>query len=271
LQTNRKRFWGLRSSSLLSVVIFALVIITSTAQALTLTGYTSPSIISAINTPCPEHPGYNCNATAYAATALASGQNLDFERAWNTVLPREWDPTGWTLQWATDPLNAVLNITTYQAYNYRPGDPQYGSFYAGAEIRVEWTPSPEQQDLKWIQALHTNRSRHPGTDWCLDIYTFTANQPPVYPYSYSDQRFYDKPSRWCESDQHLFWDAYLYLARVDRATKTATIYEGLNWGFTVDCLVPEPSSLFVLACGAGCILTALIRRKQPSDEFPRAR
>lgn len=257
LQTNRKRFPGLRNCRLLSAVAFALVVFASSGQALTLTGYTSPSVASVINTPCPEHPGHNCNATAHAATALASGQNLDFEQAWNTVLPGEWDPTGWTLQWAEDPLDAVLNITTYQAYNYGPGE----SSSAGAEIRVEWTPSPGQEDLKWIQALHTNRSRHPGTDWCLDIYTFTANRPPVYPYAYSDRHFYDKPGRSCEADQPLFWDAYLYLATVDRTTKTATIYEGLYWGYTVDCLVPEPSSLFVLACGAGCMLTALVRRR----------
>lgn len=230
------------------------------AWTLTLNGQLAPAPAAAVNSPCPEHSGYECRATAREASHLPTGGNTHFENAWNTVLPREWDPAGWTLNWSTEPLDAVLNITTYGAFNYKPGDPQYGSFYAGAEIRIEWTPSADQQDLKWIQALHTNRTRYTGKQWYLDIATFTKDRPPVYPYQYADLRFYDKPSRWCEADQHIFWDAYLYLARVDRTAMSVTVYEGVCWGFTIDCLpVPEPSGLLAFA-GGGWMLLALRRR-----------
>ena len=227
-------------------------------HALTLTGalQPAPAVADAV---WPTDPAYMCRTTAYDAAVLSAGRSLHFETAWNTVLPREWDPTGWVLSWAADPLDAVLDITTYEAFNYGP---DYGSSYAGAEIRIHWTPTPQQQDLKWIQALHTNLSRHPGTQWCLDVYTFTKDKPPLYPYQYDDFRFYDKPERWCVPGEHVFWDAYLYLASVDRVNKSAVVYEGLYWGFAIDYLViPEPASLTILAAGIGLILASAIRRR----------
>jgi hypothetical protein len=74
--------------------------------------------------------------------------------------------------------------------------------------------------------------------------------PPAYLYSYADCHFYDKPGRACEQDQRVSWDAYLYLARIDRTAKSVTVYEGLHWGWTLDCVpVPEPASVISLASG----------------------
>jgi hypothetical protein len=242
------------------LALAALVLSCSPSGALTLAGLVTPSPAAAVNDPCPEHPDHYCTATARGAEVLPVGSNASFLAAWNAVLPREWDPAPWTLSWSTEPLDATLNLTTYRAFNYEPGDPEYGSFYAGAEIRVEWTPAAGQEDLRWIQAIHSNRARYSTTSYYLDISTLRPpqDQPPVYPYSFADHHFYDKPSRWCEADQHIFWDAYLYLVRVDRTAKAITVYEGLLWGYTVDCLVPEPGGLLFLI--GACLAFLTLRR-----------
>ena len=228
------------------LVVFALAI--SPANALMLAGNVTPAPATAVNSPCPEHPGHYSISDASVATILTTGPCADFTTAWNTALPGIWNPALWTLNWSTETLAATLDLTAYQAFNLKPGDPGYSSAYAGAEIRIEWNPTAEQQNLRWVQAIHTNRSRYPATQYYLDVLPLRPpqDQPPAYPYSYADCHFYDKPSRWCEPDQRIFWDAYLYLARVDRVARSVTVYEGLQWGYTIDCLVPEPSMLVPL-------------------------
>ncbi|MGC8863556.1 MAG: PEP-CTERM sorting domain-containing protein [Armatimonadota bacterium] len=245
-------------------VAAALAVSCSPVGALNLTGLIMPNPAVAVNDPCPEHSGYRCVASARRAQLLSTGPNAAFTAAWNTVLPREWDPALWTLSWCTEPLGATLNLTTYRAFNYGPTDPEYGSYYAGAEIRIEWTPETNQEDLRWIQAIHSNRPRYQTTDYYLDISTLRPpeDQPPVYPYSYADHHFYDKPSRWCEPDQHIFWEAYLYLARVDRKARSVVMYEGVLWGYTVDCLVPEPASWVILFTGGGTCLGFLALKRR---------
>lgn len=215
------------------------------AQAFVLTGNITPSPAQASFDPCPAHAGYECTVTALDLEYLPAGRNDAFESAWNTTLPGEWNPAGWTLNWATDPIDATLTATTYRAFGHELGAPD-----SGAEIRIQWTPSQDQKDLKWIQALHSNRLRYGALDYMLDVYTFTASQPPLYPYQYTDQRFYDKPTRNCEAAEHIFWEAYLYLARVDRTNKVATIYDGVRWGFNIDSTaVSEPPGMAVVLVG----------------------
>jgi len=246
---------------LAALVVF--VRICTPVSALTLEGLVTPSIPVAANIPCPEHPGYNSYSTAATVEALSTGSNADFEAAWSTALPGEWNPALWTLQWSGVPLDATLNITAYQAINYTPDNPLYSaSYYAGAEINISWVPTASQQNLKWIQAIYTNRPRYLVQRY-MDIMTLRppADQPPAYPYSYTDYHFYDKPRRACEPDQHIFWNAYLYLASIDRSTKTVTVYEGLHWGYTIDCVpVPEPSGVIALLAGLG-VVTCGIRRR----------
>jgi hypothetical protein len=231
--------------------------------ALTLTGLTTPPQPTATLDPCPEHPGRSCVATVHDAQLLSTGPNAALIAAWNTALPGIWNPSLWQLNWSATPLDTTLNITTYEAHNYPPGDPNYGAYYAGGEIRVEWTPTPDQSDLRWIQALHTNRPAGTASQNYLDCYINRPplDMPPAYMYSYADHHFYDKPGRWCEADQHIYWDAYLYLARIDRTAKSVTIYEGIQWGWTLDCVVPEPGSIVVLLGGCGWVGVARFRRR----------
>ncbi len=225
------------------------------ASAFVLTGFTTASPAQVICNPCPSHPGYGCAVTALNLTHLPTGRNAVFEAAWNTALPGEWNPAGWTLNWSTDSVDATLDATTYRAFGHESGAPD-----SGAEIRIEWTPSSQQTDFKWIQALHSNRLRYGSLDYMLDVYTFTASQPPLYPYQYPDQRFYDKPTRNCEAGQHIFWEAYLYLARIDRTSRTATIYDGVHWGFNIDsAAVTEPASLIVLMAGSALLALRRVR------------
>jgi hypothetical protein len=215
------------------------------AHAFVLTGNVAPSPAHVTFDRCPIHSGYECAVTALDMEYLPTGRNAIFESAWNTTLPGEWNPAGWTLNWAATPVDATMNATTYRAFGHTSGAPD-----SGAEIRIQWTPSPEQSDLKWIQALRSNRLRYGSLDYMLDVYTFTASAPPLYPYQYTDQRFYDKPTRNCEAGEHILWEAYLYLARVDQANKVATIYDGVHWGFHIDSTaVPEPSGIVVVLVG----------------------
>ena len=220
------------------------------AFAITVTGHISPDPAVAVVNPCPQHPGYACNSTAVDVGTLTAGLNADFLAAWNTTLVGEWDPTRWTMQFSDQPLNVTLDVETYRAFNRGPVNE------AGAEIRVMWTPSADQMDLKWVQAIHSNVGRHGPIEYYLDFYTW----PPVYPYSYADLHFYDAPYRSCKPDAHSFWTADLYLARVNPWTRTATIYEGLSWGYTIDCLpVPEPSSIAALCLGLLVLVLHSIR------------
>lgn len=252
------------SAGLLVVQLAACVC--SPVSALTLAGLAAPSVPIAANTPCPQHPGYSSYSTALPAGLLPAGRNFDFESAWGVALPEGWNPALWTLQWSTTPLDAVLNITTHRAVNYTPDDPLYNpAYYAGVEINIDWTPTAAQQNLKWIQAIHTNRPRYTFERY-LDILPLRppADQPPAYPYSYSDYHFYDKPRRVCEPDQHIFWSAYLYLADIDRVGRTVTIYEGVHWGYTLDCVpVPELPGVVVLIAGVGPVLVLLRARRRP--------
>lgn len=229
--------------------------LSASAPAFVLTGATTAVPAKIDYDPCPSHAGYACEVTALDLTYLPAGPNSDFETAWNSALVGEWDPAGWTLNWATQGIDAVMNASTYRAVGHESGGTD-----SGAELRIQWSPTSDQTDLRWIQALHTNRPRS-GKPYYLDIATYTATKPPLYMYQYTDQRFYDKPTRICEAGQSIFWEAFLYLARVDRANKTATIYDGVHWGFNIaSTAVPEPSGL--LATLAGPVLLAALRRRR---------
>lgn len=245
---------------LISLIAVIAIFTCSCTQALTLSGNLSPTLQTAVLDPCPDHPGYACCATASDIQLLSFGENLDFKAAWDTVIPSEWYPSAWTLQYATAPLDATLNLSTYRAFNV--AQYQNGHSLAGAEIQVDWTPATGQQDLKWIQAIHTNASNRGSSQWYLDVLRLKKETPPVYPYSFSDYHFYDMPGRWCDPNQNIYWDAYLYLARVNRTTKVVTVYEGLSWGFTLNCeAVPEPGGLLVMLCPISCLLAMRFKRR----------
>jgi hypothetical protein len=230
----------------------SLGLLPSLASAATLTGMVSPDPATAMYVNSPVDPGYTVTVTAFTAQPLQAGRNSAFEQAWNTLLPGEWDPTGWTLNWSTQTLG-TFDIATYDAYTMVAD----GRTSGGAEIRINWTPDADQTDLRWIQALY-DPSRSSSSPYRLDIIrTAYPNLPPLYPYQYADQHFYDKPYRWRVLNQSLDWEAYAYLVRIDRANKICTVYEGVYWGFSIDTVaVPEPSTIVGLALCFACLLAA---------------
>lgn len=246
--TSRRTNWAI------AVMLgLAISLLPSAASAVTLTGMVSPNPAISIYADSPADPGYVTTVTAFTAQALSVGPNEAFERAWNTVA-EGWNPSGWTLNWATQSLG-TFEIDTYSAYT-RIAD---GRTSGGAEIRVYWNPTPDLTDLKWIQAMY-DPSRFPNNPYYLDVINSSINQPPIYPYQSADQYFYDKPYRWRVRDESFVWEACTYLARVDRVNKICTVYEGVYWGFSMDCVaVPEPASIAVLIFGiCGC---ASLRRR----------
>jgi hypothetical protein len=200
--------------------------------------------------PCPDHAGAHCWVTASDLQVIRAGTNAGFEASLRTPLPGRWDPTGWTFT-AGASVNANANVVTYQAYN------GCGSG-EGVELEIN---RPAGSSHLWVQVVQTNRSNWPGLTSYLDT-TSDPNptfQPPLYPWQGTAAgSFYDKPGRECELDQHITWNGYLYLADVSWINKTVTYYDGIFYGFTVDCVLPEPGTGGVIVCGFGWLM--LVRR-----------
>ena len=158
-----------------------------------------------------------------------------------------WDPKGWTIN-SGPSLNLSLEVNGYGAYNLCPAE-------EGASLIL--TP-PSGSTFQWIQFVKSNRPQYPGlpSDWWLDTKkdgnrTFP---PPQYPYVFEDGSFQDTPGRKCEPMQHITWEAYLYLAKINSTNMTVVYHDGIHWGFTVDC-VPEPGTAELLLFGVAWLLT----------------
>ena len=181
----------------------------------------------------------------------------DFSSAFNS-----WNTDGtWKLKQSDLSSTAVLTVTTYDAYTNQ--GPNCGITCGGAEIAISYTPGTSadppgiidpahigDDDAVWSQSISTNAKRNPslpGNPY-LDNAPGTPDAdlgPPAYPYQYTGSSFYDKPGR----DATAIWIGDAYISTVNYSTKTVTLYDGVEWGFTVTP-VPEPSSLLLFVpCG----------------------
>ena len=101
----------------------------------------------------------------------------------------------------------------------------------------------------------------------MDCNTPGNNLPPLYPFSYPDGSFYDKPGRQCVDKSVVSWTGVVLLSTADFTNKKLTTYEGIIWGFDVACQpVPEPAS--ILSIGLGLATIIVKRRKHRPGNRP---
>jgi hypothetical protein len=187
-------------------------------------------------TECPE-----CKVTAYKLVGtFETGADVKFTSAFDSWNDEPGDAKGWTL---TDggALTGTFNVSKYDA--------GFSGCSGGVEIRVSYVPGagdPTGADVAWAQSIDTNVKKAgaegPGNPY-LDIKTSaTTEDPPAYPFQYADKHFYDFPKRECpgECGALTSWEGRAFLSEVDYTNKELTVYQGINWGFNIECTTPPP-------------------------------
>ncbi|CCI00830.1 hypothetical protein [Microcystis aeruginosa] len=219
-----------------------------------------------------------CTSDAYVSTTAIKGADAvkpgsGFRKSFDTW--NAGNPAGqmWTLANGGE-LNAVFEVSTFDAF----AEPYFG----GVEIQIDFNyAGADRADFFWSQGVNANF--RPGVgfvsppvfDMDVDSTPPYANTridpsiplpsppptfaPPLYPFQYTDGRFYDRPSgRWPNS----FFNAQLFISKVDYTNRVLTIYDGVSWGFKLS--VPEPSAgiaSFMAVIG----VMALVRRNRQSN------
>lgn len=240
------------------LIIFAFVL---QASAKVTINITDPNPHMTVNKPCSIHPMGLSTVTAYTPTVAGIGPDSIFLSAWNNWNEEAGNPKGWSLRNGRE-LNGSFNISTYDA--------RFDGSLGGVEIWIEYVPGegdPLIGDLWWSQAIYTNQrlpgAAGPGNPY-LDIKIDPSPMvwdPPLYPYQYTNHAFYDFPKRACPGPGAVtFWDGLAYLSMVDYDRKILTTFEGVDWGFEIDCvLIPAPGAILLVSIGVS--LVSWLRRR----------
>lgn len=138
---------------------------------------------------------------------------------------------------------------------------------------------PESGDIRWLQVIRTNSALNwgnthgvglvgdVGMTWYIDNGWNGQSNPPADPfygadddvdstgYAANSRGFIDSPSR--DLANGVWWEAWVFAATADLATKQLTIFDGVHWGFRMDT-VPTPGSMALMA--ASGLLAARRRR-----------
>jgi hypothetical protein len=211
--------------------------------------------------------------TAYTPIEIApvNGDTgwANFQAAFNSWNASLAAGSKWTLTTANLSAEAAFTIVTYQPFlgtGDCAGDPLCG----GVEIRVNYNnggsaPNPitgpfGDTDAVWSQSVLTNQKLGgslPGNPY-LDN-TSPADRsvgPPAYPYQYLGSYLYDRPNR----DANANWLADAWISTANFTTDTLTVYDGVQWGFTVTAVL-EPSTWAMMLIGFAGIGFMAYRRK----------
>jgi hypothetical protein len=208
----------------------------------------------------------DCVITASYSPGSLTGDDSDFKAsfdAWN-----EKNPAGgkWTLADGGALPGGKFEINEFDA--------DARSTVGELKIRIGWIyDGADKSDYKWSQAIAANFTRDPPgrsdpyvtmdvgpTAGCSDG-VLATHCPPLYRFQYDDRHFFDGPrAPWPDSS----FDGYAILSKVDRTTRTLTIYEGVEYGFKLAAkVVPEPETwVFMVVLGAG--VAWRVRRGQSS-------
>lgn len=217
--------------------------------------------------PCPRGDDNDlCSVTGYfhAETVQSNAADIYNQawKNWNNALPED---ERWTLVDGGD-LEGEIDVTLFRTRNDCPGT-------GGVEVDAYFRPA-NGGDVwwKWSQGLHDNynagpapphNSQAPAAKYEMDVNTSGDNNPPLYPYSYSDGDFYDKPGAVCLHNQTVFFDAICLISKADYKERKLTTYRGFEYGFDFTCThvaVPEPASMAMV--GIGLAALALRRRRK---------
>jgi hypothetical protein len=188
----------------------------------------------------------------------------------------------WTLDMGTLSPEAALTVVKYLAYVGQgpcAGRPDCG----GAQIQVGYSnggsaPNPisgcteavtdlmqctsgsfPDGDAVWSQSILTDKKAsgsQPGNPY-LDYpqgFPGASIDPPAYPLQFNDSLLFDTSLRIAPAT----WLADAWLSTIDSATDTLTVYDGVQWGYTL--VLPEPSSIGLLMAGLAAL--GVVRRRQ---------
>ena len=254
----------MRRAAAIGALVLALLGLALPAAAVTLTiTDASPTWTASKQACCPaECP--TCVVSADVPAIAAAGPDADYTAAFNSWNNEPGNAKGWTLV-SGGVLNGSFQISTYDAgFEGCAGGVKVWIQY----VRGEGDPDPAAAGVGWSQAIDTNAklpgAAGPGNPY-LDVLISDDEDiwpPPMYPYQYVGKPFYDFPKRGCPDCclAPTSWEGHAYLTEVDYTNKKLTIYEGVEWGFNIQC-VPEPLTMLGVFLGlAG--LGAYIRRRR---------
>jgi len=220
-----------------AATLLVLIALTASSQAVTINITDSHPTYTAVKTGCCPTECPECKVSAYNIQT-ANGNDADFTAAFNS-----WNnagPKGWTLV-NGGALAGTFNVTTYDA--------GFAGCFGGVKIRVSYVPGagdPTGANVAWAQSIDTNAklagADGPGNPY-LDINDSAETwDPPVYPFQYADDHFFDFPKRECpgECGALTYWEGHALLSEVDYTNKKLTVYQGIDWGFNIECTTPPP-------------------------------
>jgi hypothetical protein len=156
-------------------------------------------------------------------------------------------------------LDGALNVTVFDALALQ--------LVGGVTVRIELDyTGADRDDFVWSQGLFDNYlldgsivagffemdiDNACGPPMFPDIFC-----PPVYPFQYNDERFFDEPrGPWPSA----FFEATAMLSKVDYTNRVLTVYEGVSYEFHLS--TPEPEAVLLFALGVLGLAGLRVRRR----------
>ncbi len=207
----------------------------------------------------------DCSSTAYVDTTKSlTGNDPDFKKGFVDWNARQKD------KWTLEDGGALPGGTFEIADFYAIAQDDFG----GMKLRLNWTYDPPlgtppelmRSNFSWTQGISTNYDpKHPfrldvmSRDKCLGkivgLPEINCNDAPAYPFSYDNGLFSDTPRGAWPNDS---FSAFFFVSHIDRVQRKLTIFEGVNYGYTLAASsIPEPSFWYLMLSGFGLVGASL--------------
>jgi hypothetical protein len=217
-------------------------------------------IYVASETPAPPHAEAGVEAHIFE-NSITLATAAYFQAAWDAWNNAQPVGSEWTLVDGGTLADLGLTVSIFDAASF------HGSGHVGGvEIQVDVDyDGADRDDLVWSQGLYDNYTLGPGGGIVPPFYEMDVSTapgtwtPPVYPFQYNDEHFYDFPKAPYESG---FFEADAFLSKVNYTTRTLTIYDGVEYGFYLYAVeVPEPAA-WTLMLISMAVVTFLAHRRR---------